>query len=603
MKAKTIPDRHDIQATDQWDLSPLFDTDDAWESLYQKIEKKLAEYERYKGRLAESVNTLKNAMEVHLAIFRDIEKLYTYAHLKSDQDKSNQHYLGLYQRAIGLHTEAAQQSSFMTPEIQSIGDSLMHTFLNDPQMSEFQFYLKKILRNKPHTLNEAEERILAMSREVTQAASQIFGQLNNADLAFGTITDAEGTEHELSHGNFSTFLTHADRTVRQTAFAQYYRAYRDHQNTIATTLAYAIKKDLFYTSLRKFEKCRQAALFTNDIADAVYDNLVETVRNNLTPLFDYLEFRKTALGLDELHHYDTYVPIVPDIDFNMPYEEAVAVACEALSPLGKEYIQILSKGLLGGWVDRYENRGKRSGAYSAGCYDSPPYILLNYDSHNINSLYTLIHEAGHSMHSYYSKTHQPFVDYDYTIFVAEVASTFNEALLSQHLLQVHQHNPRMQAYVLNREIDNIRATLYRQTMFAEFETAIHEIVEANQPLTLDIFKSEYRKLLDGYFGTTMVIDQDLELECLRIPHFYSAFYVYQYATGISAAIALADRVLSNDKPARDAYLKFLKLGGSQFPLDELQVAGINMRSPEPIKQAIVYFEERVAQLKAVFAKL
>jgi oligoendopeptidase F len=320
------------------------------------------------------------------------------------------------------------------------------------------------------------------------------------------------------------------------------------------------------------------------------------VKSNLAPLFKYLDFRKQALALSDLHFYDTYVPVVKDVTFDIPYEEAVDMSIQAMQPLGDEYLKVLQNGLLGGWVDRYENRGKRSGAYSAGSYDSPPYILLNYEAQNINSVYTLLHEGGHSMHSFYSNKHQPYVDHDYTIFVAEVASTFNENLLSRYLLDHYQNDPAKTAYILNREIDNIRATLFRQTMFAEFEKITHRIVEENSPLTLDVITDTYRELLETYFGDTLALDPVLSLECLRIPHFYSAFYVYKYATGISAAIALADKVIKEGASAGAAYLNFLKLGGSKFPLDELDDAGVDMRSPEPIQRAIQYFSTLVDRL-------
>jgi oligoendopeptidase F len=337
-------------------------------------------------------------------------------------------------------------------------------------------------------------------------------------------------------------------------------------------------------------------LFADNVPETVYDNLVRTVRRNLKPLFKYLEFRKSVLGLSELHFYDTYVPIVADIDFHMPYEEAVTLCTEALSPLGEEYIRTLRSGLLHGWVDRYENRGKRSGAYSSGCYDSPPYILLNYEANNLNSLYTLIHEAGHSMHSHYARSHQPYVDHAYSIFAAEVASTFNEDLLTRHLLKRYAGDSRMRAYILNREIDNIRATLIRQTMFAEFESLIHKLAEDNRPLTLEELTGTYGDLLNEYFGDTLTIDPELKLECFRIPHFYSAFYVYKYATGISAALALAEKVVLEGAPARDGYLAFLKLGGSRFPLDALRSAGVDMATPEPVANALSRFETLVDQL-------
>jgi oligoendopeptidase F len=596
MSTKMIAERKDITAANQWVLTPLFESDQAWEELFSEVEKELDRYVDYRGHLAEAVSLFKAAIEFHLELTRRIERLSTYAHLKSDEDKSNQLYSGLHQRALNVFTRASEKASFMTPEIQSMADEVVNRYLADESLDEYKFYLEKILRYRPHTRSESEEQILAMSRELAAAPSQVFGQLDNVDLKFGTITDESGNEIELSHGNFTTFLINPRRDIRKKVFSRYYRVYRDHKHTLAATLAHSVKKDHFYSRAGNFQNCRIAALFGDNIAEAVYDNLIETVKDNLEPLFKYLNFRQTVLGLDELHFYDTYVPMIADVRFSMPYEEAVEVCQKAMQPLGKEYARILKEGLLSGWVDRYENRGKRSGAYSSGCYDSPPYILLNYEANNINSLYTLAHEAGHSMHSYFSKAHQPYVNYEYTIFVAEVASTFNEDLLSRYLMKLYKDDPKMQAYILNREIDNIRATLFRQTMFAEFEKTIHNRVEANQPLTLDVITAIYRQLLETYFGDTLIIDPELTFECLRIPHFYSAFYVYKYATGVSAAIALADKVVSKGSPARQAYLDFLKLGGSQFPLDELLNAGVDMGSPQPIKKAIDHFGCLVDQL-------
>jgi oligoendopeptidase F len=603
MAKKMIPERDEIPDDQKWDLTPLFESVEAWEKLYSRTENELESYLSFKGKLGDSLTVLTEALEFHISVSRRVEKLYTYAHLKSDEDKSNQFYLGLYQRVINLITRTSELSSFITPEIQSIPDETIKKYMADKSLRPYRFYLKKILRYKPHTLTETIEEILAMSREIAQAPGQVFGQLDNVDLKFGTLADASGNEMELSHGNFSTILLSPDREVRKKAFFQYYRAYEDHKHTLTTTLSHSLKKDFFYARVRKFDNCRTASLFSDNISERVYDNLIETVKNNLEPLFKYLNFRKQALGLEELHHYDTYVPIIREADFHMPYEAAVDVCVKAMAPLGKDYTGALKNGLLGGWVDRYENRGKRSGAYSSGCYDSSPYILLNYEPDNINSLYTLIHEAGHSLHSYYTNMNQPYVDHDYTIFVAEVASTFNEALLSDYLSRFYERNPNMKAYILNREIDNIRATLFRQTMFAEFEKLTHNIIEENKPLTLDEITDTYRQLLQIYFGDTMILDADLSLECLRIPHFYSAFYVYKYATGISAAITLADKVIKEGVTARQRYLDFLKLGGSKFPLDELLDAGVDMRSPEPIQRAIAYFENLVDQLMVAYQKI
>jgi oligoendopeptidase F len=596
MAGKMTPHRNQTPDEHKWDLTPLFESDKRWETMFVEVETQLSSYQKYNGHLKDSVAIFKEAIDFHLGLTRQIEILYTYAHLKSDEDKSNQLYLGFHQRALNLLTRSSETASYMAPEIQSIPNEIIHRYLEDASLDELRFYLEKILRYKPYTRSETEEQILAMSREIANGPSQVFGQLDNVDLKFGTITDDSGNEIELSHGNFTTFLTSSHRELRKKAFFQYYQAYQDHKHTLAATLSNSIKKDFFYSRVRNFNNCRIAALFSDNIQETVYDNLIESVKTNLGPLFKYLNFRKKALGLKELHFYDTYVPIIEDINFRMPYEEAVDVAVSAMAPLGKSYCKVLAEGLLGGWVDRYENRGKRSGAYSSGCYDSPPYILLNYDENNLNSLYTLIHEAGHSMHSYYAKKYQPYVDHDYTIFVAEVASTFNEDLLSRYLLEVYEDNPKMKAYILNREIDNIRATLFRQTMFAEFEQITHAIVEAHNPLTLEVMTENYHNLLQIYFGDTLALDPELSLEYLRIPHFYSAFYVYKYATGVSAAIALADKVVSEGESARRAYLDFLKLGGSKFPLDELLDAGIDMRSPEPIERAVAHFGDLVDQL-------
>jgi oligoendopeptidase F len=598
--AEKIPERKDIPDKHQWDLSPLFTSEEHWHSLFEEIQKEIERYPSFKGRLSESVELFREAVEFDLFVSRTIDRLFTYAHLKSDQDTTNQHYLGMLQRIMNCATRASELSSYLTPEIQSVPDDVMASYLEDPVIQKLSFYLHKILRYKPHTLSHEGERVLALSGEMSHAASAVFGQLDNADLRFGFIADEKGNEVELSHGNFSSFLQSWTREIRKRAFFQYYEAYEAHKNSIAATLLYSNKKDVFYAKARGFKTCRTASLFSDNVPEDVYDNLIGAVKGHMGPLFKYLDFRKRTLGLDELHFYDTYVPLVKEIGFSMPYEEAAGVCVEACAVMGEEYAETLRRGLASGWVDRYENRGKRSGAYSSGCYDSPPYMLMNYKDDNINSLYTLIHESGHSMHSWYSNRNQAYAYHDYTIFVAEVASTFNEALLSAHLLGKYADNAGMRAYVLNREIDNIRATLFRQCMFAEFEKLTHREVEANRPLTLDVMREMYRGLLKDYFGGSMVVDEELTLECLRIPHFYSPFYVYKYATGVSAAIALAQGVLEQGTQARDAYLNFLSLGGSMFPLDELREAGVDMLRPQPIEGAIGYFSRLVDELmKAV----
>ena len=603
MTTRRIPTRAEVARAHRWDLTPLFESDDAWETRFAAAEADLEGYQAFQGRMGESAAVLRQAIEFDLDLSRRIERLYTYAHLKNDEDQSNQRYLGFFQRAVNLYTRAGELSSYMTPEIMAVPAAQMARYIEDPALAAYRFHLEKILRFRPHTLSSSEEVLLAMSREMAQTAVQSFRQLDNVDLDFGTLTDAQGAETELSHGNFTTFLQSPDRDLRRKAFVQYYAAYERHKNTVAALLAGSVKADLFYARSRRYPDCRAAALFGDAMPVEVYDNLVDTVRTNTAPLFRYLELRRSVLGLDRLHFYDTYVPLVENVAFDMPYEEAVESCIAALQPLGAAYTDVLRQGLAGGWVDRYENRGKRSGAYSSGCYDSPPYILMNYEARNLNSLYTLIHEAGHSMHSYLSCHNQPYHYHAYTIFVAEVASTFNETLLSVHLRARYRDDPRMRAYLLNREIDNIRATLYRQTMFAEFERQVHQMAEQRQPLTLEALSGAYRALLEVYFGDHLVIDDALALECLRIPHFYSAFYVYKYATGISAAITLAKRVGEGRPGATRAYLDFLKLGGSRFPLDQLRAAGVDMTSPRPVEAALDHFDHLVSELETVLTAL
>ncbi len=401
-----IPLRTEVAAADQWDLTPFFADDAAWERQFAETDAKLSGYDAFRGHLLDSPGNLARGLDLHLGISRDLDNLYTYAHLKSDEDKANSHYLGLLDRAMGLFTRISEAASFIDPEIQALDAARADEFLTHEALKPYAFFLEKILRATPHTHGEEIERILAMASEVARAPSQIFSQLDNADLTFGVISDEKGQSMELSHGNFISFLMKPQPEIRRTAFDQYYQTYQAHKHGIAAALAHSVKKDLFYARVRKHASCRSAALFPDNVPETVYDNLVATVKANTAPLFRYLALRKKALGLDELHFYDTYVPLVSTIDFRLTYPEAVEIAVSALAPLGEAYTTILRDGLTSGWVDRYENKGKRSGAYSSGSYDSPPYILLNFENDNINSLYTLVHEAGHSMHSYLSKKHQ-----------------------------------------------------------------------------------------------------------------------------------------------------------------------------------------------------
>jgi oligoendopeptidase F len=417
-------------------------------------------------------------------------------------------------------------------------------------------------------------------------------------MKFGVLTDETGREAQLTQSSFSSFLVKRNHQLRKRAFHQFYTEFRDHQYTLAASLAYSVKADVFHARARHYPSALEAALFPDDVPVAVYDGLIRSVRANLTPLFRYFDLRRRALGLRELHHYDTYVPLVPEIETLTRFDQAVEMVLAALAPLGKEYVDILREGMRGRWVDRYESKGKRSGAFSSGSYGAPPYILMNYKEDVFADVYTLAHEAGHSMHSWFAQESQLFQDYEYPIFLAEVASTFNEELLTHHLLQ-QTTDRKMRAYIINRQIDDLRGTLFRQTMFAEFEKIIHSIEESGDALTLDVFKSEYRKLLETYFAENFVLDAELDLECLRIPHFYHAFYVYKYATGISAAVALSERVLSGESGSVDAYLNFLGSGGSKFPLETLKAAGVDMTTPAPIESTLRLFERRLDELEGL----
>jgi oligoendopeptidase F len=498
-------------------------------------------------------------------------------------------------------TRISEAFSFFTPEIQAIDDATFDKFLASPELAEWQIPLRKLRRLKPHTLSASEERLMALSGTALGGHRETFSQLTNVDMQFGELEDETGTKRTLSQSSYSSFLVKRDPALRKKAFHQFYAEFDAHKFTVASTMASSIRTDVFYARAKNYPSARESALFRDDVPVAVYDNLISTVRKNLPALFRYYALRKRILKLDEIHQYDTYVPIVPNIETKVSFDEAIEKILASVAPLGSEYCETLAKGLREGrWCDRYESKGKRSGAFSSGSYTSPPYILMNYKDDVFSDVYTLAHEAGHSMHTWYTNRNQPYQTSGYPIFLAEVASTFNEELLTHHLLE-HTTDPMMRAYLINRQIDDIRGTVYRQTMFAEFEKLTHEAEERGEALTLEKFREIYRGLLQDYFGPDFTLDPELELECLRIPHFYSAFYVYKYSTGISAAVALSQQVLAEGAPAVERYLGFLKSGGSEFPLPTLQKAGVDMTSPEPIQRTLELFAKRVEELEQLLA--
>ena len=598
MTAKVLA-RADLPESDTWDLTHLFADADKWTEDFGWVQKTYSGITEWKGRLGESAAVLAACLEFEKALDLKIERLFHYASLQLAEDSANPEYLARMGQMQNLFTKVSETASFMNPEIQAIPDDRFATFVEDPALAEWRTALKKIRRLKPHVLSEREERLLALGRAALDGYDETFSQLTDVDMKFGVLVDDKGEEKPLTQSSFSSFLVKRDHALRKRAFHQFYAEFRDHQFTLAAALAYSVKADVFRARARNYSSALEASLFRDDIPVAVYDGLISAVRNNLAPLFRYYELRRRVLGLDELHHYDTYVPLVAEIESKVSFDEATETILNAFEPLGPEYIAALGEGLRGRWCDRYETKGKRSGAFSSGSFGAPPYILMNYKSDVFSDVYTLAHEAGHSMHTWFAQRTQRYQDYNYPIFLAEVASTFNEELLTHHLLE-KTRDKKMRAYIINRQIDDIRGTLFRQTMFAEFEKIIHAIEERGDALTLDVFKSEYRALLQAYFGSGVVLDPELDLECLRIPHFYNAFYVYKYATGISAAVALSERVLNRETGAVEAYLDFLKSGGSKFPLETLRAAGVDMATPAPIESALRLFERRLGELETLF---
>ena len=598
MEEQKIPTRADVSDSDKWDLTLLFADVGKWHEDVAWITATYPKIIEWKGRVGESPQTLAEVLEFEKQLDLKIERVYHFASLQLAEDSANNDYLARVGQLQNLMTKLAEASAFVVPEIQAIDEARWKKFVGDPTLKDWRIPLHKIRRMRPHILSEREERLLALGAAALDGYDDAFSQLTNVDMKFGVLIDLDGREKPLTQSTYSSFLLKRDRVLRERAFKQFYEEFQDHQFTLAAALAYSVKADAFRARARNFPSALEASLFKDDVPIAVYDGLINAVRKGIPPLLRYYELRRRVLGLDQLRAYDTYVPLVPEIETHVSFDEAINKVIASLAPLGEEYTRTLADGMRGRWCDRYETKGKRSGAFSSSSYHAPPYILMNYKEDVFADVYTLAHEAGHSMHTWFSAKSQLFQNYDYPIFLAEVASTFNEELLTHFLLE-QTGNPKMRAYIINRQIDDIRGTLYRQTMFAEFERVIHGIEEAGGALTLEVFKGEYRKLLEAYFGEAMAIDASLDLECLRIPHFYHAFYVYKYATGLSAAVTLSQRVLYGEPGAVEKYLGFLKSGGSKFPLETLRDAGVDMTTAEPIKSTIALFEKRLSELEAV----
>jgi len=585
-----IPTRDQVKENDKWDLSSLYPCDEAWESDLELLKKKQEEAGKFKGTLGNSPARLLEAIKWLSSAYMLAEQVYVYASLKysaESNDPENQRKFGL---ATQAYTDLAAATSYFDPEVLKVKN--IPKWIDDKDFDDCRVFLNKIVRRKEHTLSPGEEQILAKQAEIQETPSKTFEILTNVDMDFG-----ESDGRPLSQGTWSVFMLDPDREVRKNAYNRFYGEYKAHEQTLATLYAGSVKQDIFNARIRGFDTALDAALFVDDIPKSVYTGLIEAVHKAFPVLHRYYALRKKILGVEELRHYDVYVPLVSSVKTHKTYEQAAEIVKNALKPLGDDYVKTIYKGITSDrWVDRYENKGKRSGAFSSGGFVGAPYILLNYNEDVLGDVFTLAHEGGHSMHSLYSKNNNPFLSYEYTIFEAEVASTFNEQLVARYLTE-NAESSEMKTYILAKQIDDIIATLFRQTMFAEFELLCHTQQEQGQPLTVSTIRKTYRGLLESYFGPDMVFEENSDLEGLRIPHFYSAYYVYKYATGISAAIALSERVLNGGYREREDYLDFLKSGGSTFPIQSLKKAGVDMSTQRPVEAATRKFESLLQQFE------
>ena len=586
-----IPARKDVKIEDTWDLTKLYATRADWDADLKVLQDAINEAGKYCGKLGESPAVLLEALKWVCDVSIVAEKLYVYASLNYSADASdaeNQKMIGIISQT---YTNFAAATSYMTPELLTIAN--LPKWIESKDFDDYRIYLKKTLRQKEHTLSQKEEELLAKQSELMETPQKTFGVLTNVDMNFGEIDGMP-----LSQSTWSIFMQNPDRNVRKKAYEKFYGTYQGHEQTIATLYAGSVKQDIFSAKVRGFDTALDAALFGDDVPKSVYTGLIEAVHKAFPALHRYYELRKKVLGVDELRHYDVYVPLVSSIKTHKTYEEAAQIVKEALAPLGKDYVDVIYSGITKDrWVDRYENKGKRSGAFSSGGFIGDPYILLNYKEDVLGDVFTLAHEGGHSMHSYYSKRNNPYSCYDYTIFEAEVASTFNEQLVAKYLID-HADSEEMKTYIIAKQVDDIIATLFRQTMFAEFELLTHTQQENGEPLTVDSLRKTYKGLLEAYFGPAMVFEDNSDLEGLRIPHFYNAYYVYKYSTGISASIALSERVLNGGKQELEDYLGFLKSGGSKFPIQSLKAAGVDMSTQAPVEAATKKFADLLAQLES-----
>ncbi|PBF87397.1 oligoendopeptidase F [Clostridioides difficile] len=588
-------DRSTIEEKYKWKIDKMYSSKEEIEKDISKVKNLIQEVKEYKGKLSESKENLYKVLNISENASRIVQNLYVYTHMKQHEDTRINDNQGRATKTEMLSTDLGVATSYIVPEILAIEENKLSEYLKDEKLSFYAKYIKDILRDKPHTLSEREEEILAATSELSTIPENVYDMLAYADMEFPEIEDEEGNKVKLSHSNYSLFIKSKNSRVRKDAFEGEFSTYEKYKNTFASTLYGGIKSEIFYAKTRKYNSAIEASLVSDDVSLDVYNNLISAIDKSIPNLNKYVELKKKFLGLNEIHMYDLYVPLTDKFDMDIPYDKAQDIILEALKPLGEEYLKVIKSAFDEGWIDVYDNEGKKGGAYSWGSYDSHPYILMSYKN-DLNSLFTLIHELGHSVHSHYSRTSQPFLYSDYKIFVAEVASTLNELLLINYLLENSKSKDET-IYLLNYYLEQFRTTVHRQTMFAEFEKIVHQRVESGEPLTADEFTNIYYKLNEKYYGKSAIVDKQIGIEWARIPHFYSNFYVYKYATGFSAASALSQQILSEGSTAVDRYINFLKSGGSEYPLEQLKSAGVDMTKKESIEEALNVFAELVNKLE------
>lgn len=599
MNTKELKTRDQIDSKYKWNIEAMIPDESVISGELETIKKEAEAYgEDFAGRLTESADTLLAAFQKRDDIWRRLEKIYVYARMRRDENNAETKYQAMADQCNSVIAAVSASMAFFTPELLSASEETILAYIDAaPGLEIYRFAICDTMRQKAHILTQAEENILAQMSEITGATNDIFTMLNNADIKFGTIIDEDGDETEVTHGNFIKFMESHDRDVRKNAYNAVYDAYKELINTIASAYSYNTKTDVVSARIRKYESARAAALSGDNIPAEVYDNLVAEVHKNLPAMHRYVELRKKLLGVDKLYMYDMYVPLIKLPETSVSFEEGLDIMRDALQPLGEEYLTKMNKGIEEGWIDVYENKGKTSGAYSFGCYDSYPYILLNYTD-TLKDVFTIIHEMGHSMHSRYTRDEQPYIYGSHSIFTAEVASTVNESLLMQHLLRTEDEK-EMRKYLLNMHLEEFRTTLFRQTMFAEFEDITHQTIESGETLTAEWMCQQYEDLNAQYYGSAVEKDDVIRYEWARIPHFYNAFYVYKYATGYSAATAISKKILTEGKPAAQDYIRFLKTGESDHPIELLKIAGVDMSSPLPVQQAMETFNQLLDEFESL----